>query len=64
MVDIGTDRLGSRGDDFYELLLAAHAQLSDQESARLNARLVLLLANAVGDFETLEAIIARAGQRE
>jgi hypothetical protein len=41
-------------DGLYELLLDAHRGLNDAESARLNARLVLLLANQVGD----DAIVA------
>lgn len=46
-------------DDFYQALIEAHAGLSDEQSAALNARLVLLLANHVGDLETLrEAIVA------
>ena len=47
--DIGTDRLGAAGDDFYAALMAAHEGLTFDESVRLNARLVLLLANRVGD---------------
>jgi hypothetical protein len=58
--DIGRDRLGPAGDDFYEMLMAAHEGLSFEESARLNARLVLLLANSVGDIETLRAALASA----
>ena len=60
MIDIGKDNLGARGDDIYDLLMQTHAGLSTEDSARLNARLVLLLTNAVGDYETLKAIIARA----
>ena len=60
MVDIGKDQLGQHGDDIYDLLMAAHATLSPEDSAKLNARLVLLLINAVGDEATLRAIIARA----
>lgn len=60
MIDIGKDNLGARGDDIYDLLMQAHTGLSAEDSARLSARLVLLLANAVGDYETLKAIIARA----
>jgi hypothetical protein len=60
MFDIGKDRLGQHGDDIYDLLMAAHAGLSFEDSAKLNARLVLLLINAVGDEKTLRAIIARA----
>lgn len=58
--DVGADRLGAAGDDFYAALMAAHEGLSLEESARLNARLVLLLANEVGDLERLKAILAAA----
>jgi hypothetical protein len=61
MVDeIGRDRLGAHGDDFYAALMAAHEGLSLEESARLNARLVLILANLVGDLETLKQALAAA----
>ncbi len=53
-------RLGSRGDDVYAELIAAHDGLTDAESARLNVRLVLLLANQVGDAEAVLAAIAEA----
>ncbi len=51
------------GDDFYEMLLTAHRDLSDEQSELLNARLILLLANHIGDIGTLrEALtIAREG---
>ncbi|MZR29866.1 DUF2783 domain-containing protein [Sneathiella litorea] len=55
-----TDRLQPHGDDFYELLMAAHDGLAFDQSAALNARLVLILANEVGDFGTLTAAIDRA----
>lgn len=45
-------------DDFYQALIDAHAGLSDAQSAALNARLILLLANQVGDMDTLRAAIA------
>ena len=53
----------SPGDDFYELLIDMHQGLSDAQSGTANARLVLLLANHVGDIAVLrEAMrIARAG---
>jgi hypothetical protein len=47
-------------DDFYEALLDAHQGLSTADSHALNARLVLLLANAVGDMTTLQALLAAA----
>ena len=58
--DIGADRLGPAGDDFYAALIAAHEGLSLEEGARLNARLVLLLANEVGDLDRLEKLLAAA----
>lgn len=58
--DIGRDRLGAAGDDFYAALMMAHEGLSFEQSARLNARLVLLLANQVGDLKTLKAAIEAA----
>ena len=47
-------------DEFYEALLAAHHDLTLDESQRLNARLVLLLANHVGDVEVLRDALDRA----
>lgn len=48
-------------DGFYAELLAAHEGLSDEESAALNARLILLLANHIGERAILrEAIQAAA----
>ena len=47
-------------DGFYDELLAAHAGLTDEESAALDARLVLLLANHVGDRAVLREALAAA----
>jgi hypothetical protein len=47
-------------DGFYEAWLRAHEGLSDAESTDLDARLVLLLANQVGDQAVLLACIAEA----
>ena len=60
ITDLSTDRLGRAGDDVYAALVAAHEGLIDEESAALNARLVLLLANLVGDAEAIRAAIAAA----
>jgi hypothetical protein len=49
-----------RPDDFYQALIDAHAGLTEAQSAALNARLILLLANQVGNFDTLRAAIAAA----
>ena len=53
----------SPGDDFYEALIDTHRDLSDEQSAMVNARLILLLANHIGDIGVLrEAMrIARDG---
>lgn len=57
---LNTDPNIARPDDFYQALIDAHAGLSEEQSAALNARLILLLANQVGDLETLRAAIAAA----
>ena len=53
----------SPGDDFYEALLEMHRDLSDEQSEMVNAKLILLLANHIGDMAVLrEAMqLARAG---
>jgi Protein of unknown function (DUF2783) len=48
------------GDAFYAALVAAHAGLTDAQSEQLNARLVLLLANHIGDRNVLDEAIALA----
>ncbi|RMF35132.1 MAG: DUF2783 domain-containing protein [Alphaproteobacteria bacterium] len=50
-------------DDFYAELLAAHDGLSFEESAALNARLILLLANHVGDRAVLREALRLAAAR-
>lgn len=47
-------------DGFYAALLAAHKGLSAAESEALNARLVLILANHVGDNAALSEALALA----
>ncbi len=47
-------------DEFYAELLAAHEGLSKAESDALNARLVLVLANHIGDREALSAALKLA----
>jgi len=49
-------------DGFYAALVAAHQGLRDSESAELNARLVFLLANQVGDQRTLIECIETAAK--
>lgn len=54
------DRLHAAGDDLYEMLLDAHRGLDADASARLNARLVLLLMGAARDPEAVRAAITSA----
>lgn len=52
----------SAPDDFYEALIDTHRDLSSEQSQALNARLVLLLANHIGDFGVLkQALLAARG---
>lgn len=47
-------------DGFYEQLLDAHAGLTREQSELLNARLILLLANQIGDAAVLKDCVAAA----
>lgn len=50
------------GDDFYETLLNAHDGLSKSQSDALNARLILILANHIGDIDILREALSAAKQ--
>jgi hypothetical protein len=47
-------------DVFYQALIQAHQGLSPSESEAFNARLILLLANQVGDSNVLLSCVAAA----
>lgn len=47
-------------DGFYDELLAAHEGLSKPESDALNARLILILANHIGERDALRAALKAA----
>ena len=47
-------------DDFYAALMDLHRDLGLEESAKVNAKLVLLLANHIGDMAVLREAIAAA----
>ena len=49
-------------DDFYAELLAVHENRSKEESDAINARLLLILANHIGDREVLRQAFAAAKQ--
>ncbi|MBU0750631.1 MAG: DUF2783 domain-containing protein [Gammaproteobacteria bacterium] len=50
------------GDDFYEALIETHRDLSDEQSALVNAKLVLLLSNHIGDLSVLREAMQIARQ--
>ena len=52
----------SPGDEFYENLIDAHNGLSDEQSEAFNARLILLLANHIGDLRVLREALQAARQ--
>lgn len=47
-------------DDIYGLIVDAHAGRSEAESMKINAKLVLLLANHIGDRRVIEQAVANA----
>ena len=47
-------------DAFYEALIDAHRELPPNQSHELNAKLVLLLANHIGDAQALCEALAAA----
>jgi hypothetical protein len=61
MKQLVTDwNLGSAGDDVYAALIEAHADLTEDQSRRLDLRLILLLANQVGDDAVILEALRRA----
>ncbi|MFZ4808556.1 MAG: DUF2783 domain-containing protein [Hyphomicrobiaceae bacterium] len=48
-------------DGFYQELIASQRDLSDEEAATMNAKLVLILANHIGDRALIRAAILAAG---
>jgi len=47
-------------DDFYEALIETHRELTAEQSALVNAKLILLLANHIGDPDVLREAMRRA----
>lgn len=50
----------TRPDDFYEALIDAHRDLTAEQSEALNARLILLLSNHIGDENVLREALRLA----
>ena len=47
-------------DDFYEALIDMHRDLDEAQSQAVNARLILLLANHIGDMQVLREAMSHA----
>ena len=62
--DFGHDNLGTNADSFYEALMMAHDGLSLSNSHAFNARLILLMANHIGDKKTLTTLLDMASSYE
>jgi predicted LPLAT superfamily acyltransferase len=60
MTALRTDPNMAAPDDFYEALIAMHDGLTDADSQLVNARLILLLANHIGDLDVLRAAMDKA----
>ncbi|APX76328.1 MULTISPECIES: DUF2783 domain-containing protein [Achromobacter] len=50
----------SSPDDFYEALIETHRDLTNEQSQELNAALILLLANHLGDMDVLREALSQA----
>lgn len=59
-MSLNTESNLSKPDDFYQTLIDSHRGLSEEQSIRLNAKLVLLLANHIGDMNVLREAIVKA----
>ena len=60
MATLNTEPNLADPDGFYERLIAMHRDLSEGDSALVNAKLVLLLANHIGDSDVLAQAMAAA----
>ena len=60
---LSTDSNFTKPDDAFRAIVEAHRGLSDAQSADLDAALVLILANHIGDLGILREAIALAQRR-
>jgi hypothetical protein len=52
----------SDADAFYKALIDRHRNLDREQSERFNARLILILANQIGDLNALEEALEAAAR--
>ena len=62
MADLDTESRFENPDAAFQLIVDAHRALDAEESATFNARLVLLLANHIGDMDVLRQAVEAAKQ--
>lgn len=60
MTQLITDSNFNIPDEFYERLISAHRDLSTNESNAMNAALVLLLSNHIGDLDVISQALEEA----
>jgi hypothetical protein len=60
MADLNLDSRFPDPDEAYNAILDAHRGLDEAASAALNARLVLILANHIGDHDVLRQALTLA----
>jgi hypothetical protein len=60
MTPLNTQTNFAAPDDFYEHLIDAHRDLSTEQSHAMNAALVLLLANHIGDLGVIDDALQKA----
>jgi len=48
-------------DGFYQALIDSQRDMSDEEASAMNCRLILILANHIGDLEVISEALAAAG---
>jgi hypothetical protein len=53
----------TKPDDAFRLVVEAHRGLNEEQSATLDAALVLILANHIGDIDVLREAIALGKRR-
>ena len=62
MADLDTSSRFDNPDAAFQLVVDAHRALDVEASAEFNARLVLLLANHIGDMDVLKQAVEAAAK--
>jgi hypothetical protein len=63
MMALSTSSNFAKPDDAFRMIVESHRGLSDAQSADLDAALVLVLANHIGDLDVLSEAIELAKRR-